>query len=376
MKKKLLVFHSTIAPYRVDLFNDLSHAFDATICFSTKFKVFKDTSKIDKLLEYSPVYLVHKKKNIYQAESSEYVRMLKETNPDVVLTAEMGVNTIITLLYRWIHRKHYKVVSMCDDSYDMIANNNDHSLRHRIVRRVVTPYLDNLILVEPKVVDWYQNHYHKGVWFPIIRDEDKARKNYERLIPESQELVNKYRLAGKHVFLYVGRLVALKNVKTIIQAFKELNDNNSVLVIIGSGEEEGNLHKEAEAANNIIFTGRLEDDNLYKWYNVATAFILASYQESFGAVTNEALLAGCWAIVSRRAGSQCLVMPGVNGDVFSPTDTDELCQKMKEICKLLPALPDYLSLKPNAMIYGYRELLGNLVETLMLSENSLSDKCT
>lgn len=364
MKKKLLAFHSTIAPYRVDLFNDLSHAFDATICFCTKFKVFKDTSKIDNLLEYSPVYLVHKKKNIYQAKSSEYVRMLKETNPDVVLTAEMGVNTIITLLYRWIHRKHYKVVSMCDDSYDMIANNNDYSLRHRIVRRIVAPYLDNLILVEPKVVDWYQNHYHKGVWFPIIRDEDKARKNYERLIPESQELVNKYCLAGKHVFLYVGRLVAIKNVATIISAFKKMNDGNSVLVIIGSGEEEENLHTEAQDMSNVIFTGRLEDDELYKWYNVATTFILASYQEPFGAVTNEALLAGCWAIISKKAGSQCLVKPGVNGDVFEPMNVEELESKMRYVCSNLPAVQPHISLRSNRMVCCYKALIKKLIETV------------
>ena len=362
--KKLLVFQPTIAPYRVDLFNDLSHAFDATICFCSKFKDFKDTSKIDRLLAYSPVYLIHKKNDIYHAKISEYFRMLKEADPDVVLTAELGANTIISLLYRWIHRKHYKVVSMCDDSYDMIANNHDFSLRHRIVRKIVTPYLDNLILVEPKVVDWYQNHFHKGVWFPIIRDEDKARKNYERLIPESQELVDKYRLAGKHVFLYVGRLVAIKNVATIVSAFKKMSDDKSVLVIIGNGEEEENLHAEAQDMSNVIFTGRLEDDDLYKWYNVATAFILASYQEPFGAVTNEALLAGCWAIVSKKAGSQCLVKPGVNGDVFEPMNVEELSGKMEYVRMNLPTIPETIAMKTCSMRWKYRDLISNVIIAL------------
>ena len=67
----------------------------------------------------------------------------------------------------------------------MIVNNNDFSCKHRVVRRLITPWLDNIILVEPKVVDWYQRHYHKGIWFPIIRNDNKVRKNYERLIPES-----------------------------------------------------------------------------------------------------------------------------------------------------------------------------------------------
>lgn len=364
VKKKLLVFQPTIAPYRVDIFNDLNRTFDSSICFCSKFHDFKDTSKIDRLLEYTPMYLEHKSGDIYHAKNSEYIRMLKETCPDIVIAGEFGANAIITLLYRWLFRKHYKVISLCDDSYDMIANNNDFSVRHRIVRRIVTPLLDNLILVEPKVVEWYQKHYHKGIWFPIIRDDDKARKKYERLLPESQKVIDEYHLVGKHVFLFVGRLVALKNVKTIIQAFKKINDKNSVLVIIGSGEEEENLHRKAKDINNIIFTGRLEDDELYKWYNVATSFILASYQEAFGAVTNEALLAGCWAIISKKAGSKCLVKTGENGDVFDPMDVDELASKMEYVCKNLPGVPSKIELRNNGMICKYKELFNHLINEL------------
>lgn len=364
MKKKLLVFHPTIAPYRVDLFNDLSKAFDARVCLNYKFYDFKDTSRIDRLLEFSPVFLKRIRGNKYQAKYSEYVRQLRNFDPDIVITGEFGLNTLITLLYRWAHRKKYKVVSICDDSYDMIVNNNDFSLRHRIVRRFVTPLLDNLILVEPNVVNWYQQHYHKGIWFPIIRDDIKARNNYERLLFDSQKIVDGYNLAGKYVFLFVGRLVALKNVKTIISAFKQLNHPNKVLVIIGSGPEEGNLHKEAEGMENIIFTGRLEGDALYMWYNVASAFVLASYQEPFGAVTNEALLAGCWAIISKKAGSQCLVKPRENGDVFNPMDEEELRRKMEYVCKNLPSVSKKVALRKDGMAYRYREMLAKVVETL------------
>lgn len=366
MKKRLLVFHPTIAPYRVDLFNSLSKAFDARICLNYIMYAFKDPSKIMELLDFRPIFLQRKKDEKYYAKNSEYIRQLKDFEPDIVITGEFGMNTIITLWYRWMHRKHYKVVSICDDSYDMIANNNDFSLRHKLIRRIIVPFLDNLILVEPNVVEWYQQHYHKGIWFPIIRDDDKARKNYKRLLPESQKVVDDYHLVGKHVFLFVGRLVALKNVKTIIRAFKKLNDKSSVLVIIGSGEEEANLHKEAEGMKNVIFTGRLEDEELYKWYNVATSFILASYQEPFGAVTNEALLAGCWAIISNKAGSQCLVKHGVNGDVFEPMDVEELCEKMKFVCVNLHVIQDNIELRGNGMVLGFNELMNKLINSIKL----------
>lgn len=361
MKKKLLIFHPTIAPYRVDLFNDLSMAFDTRVRLNYIFGTFKNPSKFMAQMEFEPVFLKRKRGREYQVKFSEYSRQLKDFNPDIVITGEFGVNTIATLLYKCLHRKRYKVVSLCDDSYDMIANHNDFSLKHRLMRRIITPFIDDLILVEPRVVKWFQEHYHKGIWFPIIRDDDKARKMYERLLQESQKVIDEYHLAGKHVFLFVGRLVALKNVKTIIQAFKKLNDNNSVMVIIGSGEEEDNLHKEAEGMKNVIFTGRLEGDDLYKWYNVANAFILTSYQEPFGAVANEALLAGCWAIISNKAGSQCLVKPGINGDTFEPMDEEELTSKMEYVRQNLHAVPDKLELRENGMVFGYEEMSNNLI---------------
>lgn len=360
MKKRLLIFHTTIAPYRIDLFNSLYNSFDTRVCLLRKNLLSQsfDYERLRSQFCFEPTYFDGKD------EKDFYTRNIRSFKPDVVLTSELGLGTIVSILYKKLTHSKYKIVSICDDSYDMVINGNDFSRRHRMARRLVTPFVDDLILVEPNVVNWYQEHYHKGIWFPIIRDDNKARKNYERLLPESQKVVDAYHLAGKHVFLFVGRLVALKNVKTIIQAFKKLNDNNSVLVIIGSGEEEDNLHKEAEGMKNVIFTGRLEGDDLYKWYNVANAFILASYQESFGAVANEALLAGCWAIISNKAGSQCLVKPGINGDTFEPMDEEELKDRMAYVCHNLPPVPVKVELRNNGMVYIYSKMVKQIIEKL------------
>lgn len=365
-KKRLLVFHPTIAPYRVDLFNDLSQVFNAKICLAHSFDDFKDYAAIERTLTFKPDYLKTPKGDKYHAKASEILRVLRSYHADIVITGEFGVNTIISLLYRWICRRKYKVISICDDSYDMIANNNDFSWKHRLVRKIVTPLLDNLILVEPNVKDWYQKHYHKGIWFPIIRDDDKARIAYKRVLGKSQQLVEKYKLAGKHVFLFVGRLVALKNVKTIIEAFRRLNQESNVLVIIGSGEEKATLRALSADSGwgNVIFTGRLEGDELYSWYNVATSFILASYKEPFGAVTNEALLAGCWAVISNKAGSQCLVNPGVNGDIFNPMDVEELHQKMQYVCENLTPVSKSIALRENGMQVRYKQMIEQLIKAI------------
>lgn len=63
---------------------------------------------------------------------------------------------------------------------------------------------------------------------------------------------------------------------------------------------------------------------LYAWYNIAQLFVLASWQEAFGAVTNEALQGGCRCLISELAGSQCLIKEGINGCTFNPHDQKHL----------------------------------------------------
>ena len=246
----------------------------------------------------------------------------------------------------------------------MVAENNDFSRLHRMARRLVIPRLDNLILVEPKVTQWYQEHYGKGICFPIIKPEEKARKEYERVLPISKETVKQYCLKGKKVFLFVGRLVALKNVETIIRAFAHLNQEENIFVVVGDGPERNNLETLAnDIKANVIFTGRLEGDALNVWYNIADAFILASYQEPFGAVTNEALLAGCYALISNKAGSACLVEEGVNGYTFSPMDVEELAEKMSKISALI-STEENAVLKKNMMQISYFNYMNNLIKTM------------
>ena len=119
-----------------------------------------------------------------------------------------------------------------------------------------------------------------------------------------------------------------------------------------------------EGGGNVIFTGRLEGDELYSWYNVATSFILASYKEAFGAVTNEALLAGCWAVISNKAGSQCLVNPGVNGDIFNPMDVEELHQKMQYVCENLTPVSKSIALRENGMQVRYKQMIEQLIKAI------------
>ena len=51
---------------------------------------------------------------------------------------------------------------------------------------------------------------------------------------------------------------------------------------------------------------------------------MPSKHEPFGAVVNEALLAGIYTLCSKHAGSSCLINEGENGMLINPSDNDHI----------------------------------------------------
>ena len=358
-KKKILIFHPTVAPYRVDFFNDLSKIFDIQLCICDVYSDTFDYTKIYSLLDFEPILFKSHTKVLTKA----FWKMIDLSTPDIVMVSEFGYGTISVLLHRKIKKKCYKIISICDDSYNMLVEGNDFSLKHKWARRYLSPLMDDIIVVEPMVEKWYQGKYKKGFFFPIIRDAIKQRNVYQHVLSDSVELMHNNHLDSKNVFLYVGRFVALKNIETIIKAFSSIDQKENVLILVGSGDEEMKLKRLVSDLNvNAIFTGRLEGNALYAWYNVADYFVMASYQEAFGAVTNEALLAGCYCLISSKAGSNCLIEEGKNGFTFSPMDIGELTEKMKRIIEAFPTKRPLEQVKPNLMSIDYEVSMKNLIE--------------
>lgn len=362
-----IFIRTSIAPYRVDTYNALHERLNMVMCFYNregKDQRF-DVEHLERQCTFSPVYFrgitikSHNRKWCFGLW-----RLLRKEKPNVVIVPEFQISAMQVLLYRWLTRRKYKVVSMTDDSYDMIANHNDFTKLHGWLRTHIAKYLDDFIVVTPEVEQWYQKRYGKGIWLPIIMNDIKAEANYKRLLSLSREYAVRYGLEGKKVLLSVSRLVELKNLHRVIDAFGQCK-SDATFVIVGDGPEREALEKHAaEIGKEIIFTGRFDGDELYVWYNLASCLVLASYQEAFGAVTNEALLAGCRVIVSERAGSSCLVN-SENGEIINPMDAEGIAAAIDRQMEL-SVEPNYETCRKNLMNISFEERINNLVEKLKI----------
>jgi len=101
--------------------------------------------------------------------------------------------------------------------------------------------------------------------------------------------------AQDKLILSVGRISELKGIGLLLDAVKPLIDRNPDihLILVGSGEDE-KLYKKASLGywKNIHFVGKLEQDTVYKLYQIADLGAFLSFYEQFGYVAIEMMMFG------------------------------------------------------------------------------------
>ncbi len=355
-----IAFFEGITPYWKDIQIFLNQKKDFEIFYVFQSFMGYNSLLLKKGIPFEPHYLMQESKN--KIRISELHRIIKKYNPRYVISIEFSMLTVQLLLLKWMCGGHFKLIVRTDDSYNMLTENNDFSKAHRIARKILPHFVNDMIVVERQVEQWHLRHSGKGFWLPIIADENKTESLYERVLPISRQYVERYNLAGKRVLLSVSRLVDLKNLHRVIDAFA-LTKNDASLVIVGDGPERNELEKHAsQVGKNIFFVGRFEGDELYAWYNLASVFILASYQEAFGAVTNEALLAGCRVVISRRAGSSCLV-DETNGELINPMDVEGIASAIDRQMEQTK-VPNLIQTRKSLMTVSFQERMNSLLDRM------------
>ncbi len=148
-----------------------------------------------------------------------------------------------------------------------------------------------------------------------------------------------------HLFLYVGRLGAEKEIEQIRPILAAIP--GSRLAIVGDGPHRLNLESYF-ADTPTHFVGYLEGERLAAAYASADAFIFPSRTETLGLVLLEAMAAGCPAIAARSGGIPDIVTDGKNGYLFDPH-------------------------QPHAAILAAQKLLADSAVNLNLRQNARSE---
>jgi glycosyltransferase len=127
----------------------------------------------------------------------------------------------------------------------------------------------------------------------FLSKEDKVKIKKRLFFPEQSRLI-----------LFAGRLVKMKGIDILIDAFKLLLKDlpDFHLIIAGDGDFSTYLEKCKGFRHKITFTGRLDKDELYRYYQLADVGVMPSIHEQCSYVAIEMMMFGLPVVTSNAPG--------------------------------------------------------------------------
>lgn len=167
----------------------------------------------------------------------------------------------------------------------------------------------------------------------------------EKLYPEAKEVnlgidIEKFRPIIKEdkqlvEFLFVGRIVPIKNIPFLIKGFIEASKENKniILNIVGEGDkEEVELVKNlAKKYTNIKFLGKKSGSELVEQYQNSDVFILTSNYDNYPNVVFEAMASGLPVIGTNVGGIPSQVIDNKTGLLVELNNIEQLKNKILEL---------------------------------------------
>ncbi len=263
--------------------------------------------EIGKLSEYSAVNKLKQYKRIR--------KLIRKLSPDVVLSMpeEIGIYVIGALLGTGIP----VVVSERNDPWVM-----PYKKITRLLRRLTYPFAKGIIFQTEQASDFFSDRIkRKGIILPNPLDISRIPKPYTG--KRSETVVG------------VGRLVAQKNFRLLIDAFYDFYQKHKEYKLIIYGE--GNLRRELEEYSRRLPYGVVElpgvSDNLLEEIKSASMFVLSSDYEGVPNALIEAMAMGMPVVAAdcSPGGASALIDNGNNGVIVPVGDKAAMSAAMNRI---------------------------------------------
>lgn len=145
---------------------------------------------------------------------------------------------------------------------------------------------------------------------------------------------------SKPYFLVASRISSEKGLPMAMAAANKLRTRLKIVgEFAGLRWEEREINK--NRSGNIEFLGRVSDEELYKLYAGAKAFLALEQDVDFGMTPVEAMAAGCPVVAYKSGGYLESVVEGKTGTFFEDYTVKSLIEAMRRIEKMKIKLSDF-----------------------------------
>lgn len=169
-------------------------------------------------------------------------------------------------------------------------------------------------------------------WFKLCGYREAQLFTFPYVVEEMSQ--GECPVAASEVFkiIIVGRLVKLKRVDMVLDALADMKELLWSCAVVGDGPEREVLETKSRAlglGDRIGFLGNKSNREVRGEMACADLLVFASEADGWGAVVNEALMAGTPAVVSDYCGAADLIRSGFNGTLFETGSASSLKETLR-----------------------------------------------
>jgi len=258
---------------------------------------------------------------------------IRKSKPDVLIADGFFKWTTVSILYKLIY--HVPLI-IC---YERTFHTERNAQWYRtFYRRVITRLTDAMCCSGQLCGEYTQ-------WI----DMNPERITYGHMVADTKELLHKVSILSSSdiedlkkkwdikgtLILYVGRLIDLKGVRQLLEAwteFEQTHINKATLMLVGDGDLSDELKTMCRQRNlkGVRFVGSVDYDDIAQYYAAADTLIIPTLEDNWSLVVPEAMACGLPILCSKYNGCWPeLVHDGINGWVFDPLKPDDILRALK-----------------------------------------------
>ncbi len=280
----------------------------------------------------NPTALVELKKSSFWGKLSFIGRALAKVitfRPDIIIVGHVNFSPFCLLIKKFFGIR-YAVTVHGIDVWEIKSKMKIEGLKGAASIISVSHYTEERMVKEiPELRD-------KVVVIAPTVDSERFT-----IAEKSAALIASHNLAGKKIVLTVARLSkeeGYKGYDKVIRAFPKILAAvpNAHYVIVGNGSDRERMEElvnNLKLEHSVTFAGRVTDEVLPDYYNLADVFAMPSKGEGFGIVFIEAAACGIPVIAGNQDGSVDAALNGELGLLINPDSIEEIEQAIIEVLR-------------------------------------------
>ena len=204
----------------------------------------------------------------YLAESIAYAKEFDILHCNDINTLPIGV------IIKKFYNKNAKIVYDAHEyETETYALSGVQKKITKFMENFLIKYTDSVITVSDSIANEYSRLY--GIEKPSLVLNTPAYKEVEK----QDKFREAFDIKGKTIFLYQGGLTKNRGIELLIEVFKKINDDESIMVFMGYGDLEALILDAVKENKNIYFHEAVSPEVLLE-YTVSADFGISTIEDS------------------------------------------------------------------------------------------------